>query len=172
MIGDIVIEVKINPDKAIAALDRLSKEAQSALKITEHHADLAVEKSLMRTKASTAEHTVALKILEDTRPFVPAKTGAFDASSYVERNRVVYSAPYARFLYYGKLMVDPETESPFAPAGSTKVLTDTELVFNTTVHGDAQAFWYRASKAMNKDEWLKTARRSIAHGGWQKNVKG
>lgn len=168
MIGDIVIEVKIDPTKAVADLDKLSKEARSALKLSVHRADLSVQKVLLKEGCSKAENTVAKRVLEDTRPYVPADTGFFDASSYVSDNKVVYTAPYARFLYYGKLMVDPETGSPFAEAGSTKVLTETDLVFKTAVHADAQAFWFRASRAMNREKWLSTARRSIAHGGGRK----
>ena len=163
--GSIVVEVNLRPDKGLDKLDRLSATAQRIFHVTEHHADLAVQKSLYKQSCIKAENTVAKKIREDTRPFVPDDTGAFDSQTMVSGNKVIYPGPYARFLYYGKVMVDPETESPFAPAGSTKVVTDKDLVFKTAVHGDAQAFWFRASKAMNQEEWMKTARRSIAQGG-------
>lgn len=166
--GSIVIEVNLRPDKGLSSLDRLSATAQRIFNVTEHHADLAVQKSIFKQSCIKAENTVAKKICEDTRPFVPADTGAFDSQTMVSGNKVIYPGPNARFLYYGKVMVDPETESPFAPAGSTKVVTDKDLVFKTAVHGDAQAFWFRASKAMNLEEWKKTARRSIAHGGGRK----
>lgn len=166
--GAITVEVKLKPDKAVDSLDRLSTTAQRFFNITEHHADLAVQKSVLTQNCLKAENTVAKKVLEDTRPFVPALTGAFDASSYVDGNTVVYPGPYARFLYYGKVMVDPETGSPFASAGTTKVVTDRDLVFNATIHAEAQAFWFRASKALNLDSWKQTARRSIAHGGGRK----
>lgn len=42
---------------------------------------------------------------------------------------VQVSAPWIWFLYYGFLMVDPDTGSPFASAGSIKVLTDIELQY-------------------------------------------
>ena len=50
-------------------------------------------------------------------------------------------------------MVDPETGSAWAKKGATKVLTDRNLVFNTTVHGQAQSHWFEASKAQNLGKW-------------------
>lgn len=71
-----------------------------------------------------AEHIVALQARKDTAPYVPFLTGSLDRRTQVEGNAIIYPGPYARFLYYGKVMVDPETGSTYAPKGGTKVLTD------------------------------------------------
>ena len=77
-----------------------------------------------------AEHIVATQVRKDTSPYVPFLTGSLNERTRVVGNSVVYPGPYARFLYYGKVMVDPETGSTYAPKGGTKVLTDRNLVFN------------------------------------------
>ena len=113
---------------------------------------------------SKAEHIMALQIKKDTSPFVPALNLSLDQRTMVEGNTVIYPGPYARFLYYGKVMVDPETGSTFAPLGGHKVVVDRNLVFNTAVHPQAQAFWFEASKAINKTKWLRVADKAVKKG--------
>ena len=107
-----------------------------------------------------AEHAVAVQMEKDTRPFVPALTGSLMNRTRVDGNVVIYPGPYARFLYYGKVMVDPDTGSPFAQKGAVKVLTDKDLVFNKTVNPQAQAHWFEASKAQNLEKWLRVYKKA------------
>lgn len=111
-----------------------------------------------------AEHIVAQQVAKDTSPFVPAKNLSLDERTMVEGNTVIYPGPYARFLYYGKVMIDPNTGSTFAPKGGYKVEDDRNLVFNTTVHPQAQAFWFEASKAVNEEKWLRVADKAVKKG--------
>lgn len=110
---------------------------------------------------SQAEHAVAVEVEKDTTPFVPALTGSLTERTHVTENLVVYPGPYARFLYYGKVMVDPVTGSPYASEGATKVLTDRDLVFTKTMHPQAQAFWCEASKAQNLEKWKRIAQKAV-----------
>lgn len=107
-----------------------------------------------------AEHAVAVQMEKDTRPFVPALTGSLMNRTRVEGNVVIYPGPYARFLYYGKVMIDPDTGSPFAQKGAVKVLTDKDLVFNKSVNPQAQAHWFEASKAQNLEKWVRVYRKA------------
>ncbi len=107
-----------------------------------------------------ASHAVAVQVAKDTEPFVPARTLSLSNRTLVEGSKVIYPGPYARYLYYGKLMVDPETGSSFAPKGGTKVLTDKDLVFSKSVHGQAQARWFEVSKAQNIDKWVRVAEKA------------
>ena len=116
-------------------------------------------------KVNKAERVVAERIREDTSPFVPFRTGSLDQRTRVEGNLVIYPGPYARYLYYGKLMVDPTTGSAYAPKGGTKVLTDRDLVFTTDFHPQAQAFWFEASRAQNMDKWRRIAQRAVNENG-------
>lgn len=108
-----------------------------------------------------AEHALAQQVKKDTMPFVPALTGSLSQRTKVEGNAVIYPGPYARYLYQGKLMVDPETGSPWAKKGAKKILTDRNLVFNTSVHGQAQSHWFEASKAQNLKKWERVAKEAV-----------
>lgn len=122
---------------------------------------LAKRVAAMGTKA---EHTVALQVAKDTSPFVPALTGSLDERTQVDGGTIIYPGPYARYLYYGKVMVDPNTGSTYAPKGGVKVLTDRDLVFTKSVHPQAQAHWFEASKAQNLEKWLETAKKAVKNG--------
>lgn len=111
------------------------------------------------------EHVVATQIEKDTRPFVPALTQSLNNRTRVAGRRVVYPGPYARYLYHGKLMVDPSTGSSYAPKGGTKVVTDRNLVFNTTVHKQAQSEWFEASKAQNLKKWVRVSGKAVRRFG-------
>lgn len=121
---------------------------------------------------SKAEHALAQQIRADTDPFVPALTGSLANRTRIEGytagdygpsggNVIVYPGPDARVLYYGKVMVDPNTGSTYAPKGGTKVVTDRNLVFNKAMHPQAQAHWFEASKAQNLDKWLRVAEKAV-----------
>lgn len=116
--------------------------------------------------ATKAEHIVAVQIQKDTSPFVPASgaPAGLDARTRVDGSLVIYPGPYARFLYYGKVMVDPNTGSTYAPKGGTKVATDRNLVFNQTVHPQAQDHWFEASKAQNLEKWERVAEKAVKNG--------
>ena len=122
-----------------------------------------LDEALMQS-ASKAEHLLAVQIEKDTSPFVPALTGSLDQRTKVDGGTVIYPGPYARFLYYGKVMVDPNTGSTYAPKGGTKVVTDRNLVFNKAMHPQAQSHWFEASKAQNLDKWLRIARKAVKNG--------
>ena len=119
-----------------------------------------VKRQLARA-CGRAESVLAQQVMKDTTPFVPALTGSLTQRTKVEEGMVIYPGPYARYLYYGKLMVDPETGSPWAKKGATKVLTDRSLVFNQTVHPQAQSHWFEASKAQNLDKWIRVADKAV-----------
>ena len=118
-------------------------------------------KRQLASSCGRAESVLAQQVMKDTTPFVPALTGSLTQRTKVEEGMVIYPGPYARYLYYGKLMVDPETGSPWAKKGATKVLTDRSLVFNQTVHPQAQSHWFEASKAQNMEKWVRVADKAV-----------
>lgn len=131
------------------------------LKFSVRTEGLEAIKDRLAEGCTKAEHTVALQIRKDTSPYVPALTGSLDKRTRVDGSEVIYPGPYARYLYYGKLMVDPETGSSYAPKGTTKVLTDKNLVFNKAMHAQAQSHWFEASKAENLEKWVRTADKAV-----------
>lgn len=131
------------------------------IKISVHTDGFDAVKEAIAKACTRAEHVLAEQMEKDTQPFVPALTGSLTQRTRVVGNTVIYPGPYARFLYYGKVMVDPNTGSTYAPKGGTKVVTDRNLVFNKTMHPQAQAHWGEASKAQNLDKWLRVAEKAV-----------
>ena len=136
-----------------------------SLKLTVHTDGLQQVAERIAESTKKSEHAVAVQIAKDTSPFVPMLTGSLDQRTRVDGGQVIYPGPYARFLYYGKLMVDPNTGSAFAPKGGVKVITDRNLVFNTAFHPQAQAQWFEASKAQNLDKWRRAAAKGVGKNG-------
>lgn len=131
------------------------------IKISVHTDGFDAVKEAIAKACTRAEHVLAEQIKKDTQPFVPMLTGSLTQRTRVDGSAVIYPGPYARFLYYGKVMVDPNTGSTYAPKGGTKVVTDRNLVFNQTMHPQAQAHWGEASKAQNLDKWVRVADKAV-----------
>lgn len=117
----------------------------------------------MAHASEEAKHAIAIQAARDTEPFVPALTKSLANRTRVEGDTIIYPGPYARFLYHGKVMIDPNTGSTFAPYGATKVVTGRDLEYNKTVHSKAQDHWFEASKAQNIQKWIRVSGRTIQH---------
>jgi hypothetical protein len=93
--------------------------------------------------------------------YTPMLTGALKKSptlgTKVGSGRIEYASPYARYQYYGKLMVSSVTGSPYARSGEKKVLTSVDLEYNTASHPLAGPFWFERMKSEHKDEILRGA---------------
>lgn len=131
------------------------------IKISVHTDGFDAVKEAIAKACTRAEHVLAEQIEKDTQPFVPMLTGSLTQRTRVDGSAVIYPGPYARFLYYGKVMVDPNTGSTYAPKGGTKVVTDRDLVFNQIMHPQAQAHWGEASKAQNLGKWARVAEKAV-----------
>lgn len=133
------------------------------LKFNVHTSGLDSLREKVSSACDKAAHIVAMQVRKDTSPYVPALTGSLDKRTRVDGGKIIYPGPYARYLYFGKLMVDPATGSSYAQKGSTKVLTDKNLVFNKAMHGQAQSHWFEASKAENLEKWVRVADKAVKH---------
>lgn len=131
------------------------------IKISVHTDGFDAVKEAIAKACMRAEHVLAEQIEKDNQPFVPAFTESITQRTRVDGSAVIYPGPYARFLYYSKVMVDPNTGSTYAPKGGTKVLTDRDLVFSKAVHPQAQSHWFEASKAQNLDKWVRVAEKAV-----------
>lgn len=110
---------------------------------------------------SKAEKILATQVMKDTDKFVPALTGSLTQRTHIEESTIVYPGPYARFLYYGKVMVYAPTGSTWAPRNEHKIVTDKDLVMNKSMHPLATSHWFEVSKAANLKTWLKVAGRLV-----------
>lgn len=126
-----------------------------------HFGGMEAIKDKLAESCTRAESIVGQQVIKDTEPFVSALTGSLTIRTRLDGNKIIYPGPYARFLYYGKVMVDPQTGSTFAPKGGTKVLTNRDLVFSKAMHPQAQSHWFEASKAQNLDKWIRIAEKAV-----------
>lgn len=126
-----------------------------------HFGGMEAIKDKLAESCTRAESIVGQQVIKDTAPFVPALTGSLTIRTRLDGNKIIYPGPYARFLYYGKVMVDPQTGSTFAPKGGTKVLTNRDLVFSKAMHPQAQSHWFEASKAQNMEKWVPVADKAV-----------
>ena len=101
-------------------------------------------------------------------PYTPRINGvlikAATLGTKIGTGLIEQTTPYARYLYYGKLMVSSETGSPWAKHGESKVLTDRDLQYNKASNPAAGSYWFERMKADHKDSILAGARK-IAGGG-------
>lgn len=108
-----------------------------------------------------AEKILATQVMKDTDKFVPALTGNFTQRVHLEESTIVYPGPFARFLYYGKVMIYAPTGSTWAPRGEHKVVTGRDLVMGKSMHPLASSHWFEVSKAANLETWIKVAERLV-----------
>lgn len=95
------------------------------------------------------------EVIRYMEPFTPLNTGTLQNGVSARNGEVVYSVPYAKFLYYGKVMASQSTGSPWAKSGEEKVLTQRSLHFKgAPMRG---AYWFLRMKAQYAEEILKGA---------------
>lgn len=70
---------------------------------------------------------------------------------------IVYAVPYARYQYYGKVMISSVTGSAYAKHGESKVLTSKNLSYSKARHSLAQAMWFETMKAKHGGAILRGA---------------
>ena len=96
-------------------------------------------------------------------PYTPFRAGMLERSATlgtkIGSGEIKQIAPYARYQYYGKLMVSSITGSAWARYGEKKVLTDKDLVYDKSRHPQAGPFWFERMKADHKEEILEGARK-------------
>lgn len=113
-----------------------------------------------------AQKIFTQSFMSATDPYVPMHTGALAGSAqrFIEDNAINYVTPYAAYLYFGKLMVDPitlkgafydsENNTFWSRPGVPKVM-DPEgrnLNFDRSIHPNAGAYWAERSWADNGDK--------------------
>ena len=126
--------------------------------------DITVNISLNRFEKQfqEAQNWLDGQVFADMEKYMPFRDGnmrnvsAIMSKSMQGTGQVIAGAPpYGRFLYEEKVMVDPLTGSPWARAGAKKVVTDRDLVFDTTAHPRATDHWFDAAKTENVKSWVK-----------------
>ncbi len=113
----------------------------------------------IRAASKKAVAVTAQQALADCNNYCPEDQGMLKNSAEIhsdlENGILVWSTPYARFLYHGVLMVDPKTGSPYAREGQTKVILKPEkpLDFNKQNNPNAGSHWCERAYADHHDDW-------------------
>lgn len=114
---------------------------------------------------------LADEIIRNCDPYVPMDQSILKNSAYYENGEIVYNTPYARYQYYGKLMVDPlyqkgaffnEDYGFWSRKGVKKVLTDRDLHYSNNSTGLRGSHWVERMWADKGDSILK----SLERGKW------
>ena len=108
-------------------------------------------------------HIVTTQVKKDTLKYVPRQTGSLSQRAEhmserttVKGNKIIYPGPYARYLYFGKVME--------GPLNGPKHATDKDLVFSDKPHAKATAHWFEESTKANIHTWRKVAKRAFLDG--------
>lgn len=114
-----------------------------------------------RIRAANVRALKELKgqVLADCNKFCPKDQGALRDSAITQSHvmeyfgeaeiRLIWCTPYARYLYYGVLMVDSETGSAWAREGDSKVLTSKPLKYSN----GACKLWCEKARAEYGEDW-------------------
>ena len=129
---------------------------------------LKVPKNVLEKRVVKANKWLCEEIIKDTDQFVPARTGALAMNVHRQGNTIVYASPYARMMYYGKVMVDPKTGAAGflvknkasgamewkSRKGVRKVVSSRPIQYSRAMHPRARSHWFEASKALYESHWL------------------
>ena len=142
-----------------------------------HFKDFSVEKMNVKIKLDMsgldeaiqrAQYALDGAIMQSMIPFMPKVNGNFiqrtvAKSAAVQGTGIVYAGvgPEGRFLYEGKVMVDPVTGSTCARPGAKKIVTERELNYNKLANPDVQKEWVLAEKRKDMKEWEDAMNRAI-----------
>lgn len=145
----------------------LKKLGQMHIKMSTDCMDINVSFDRLARYMSASQRALDNQILTDMVDYIPMETGnltrqtlAINRENVGSGELVLDATDYARYLYHGKLMVDPETGSAWARPQAIKVLTDQDLEYSKAAHGKAGSHWFERAKEERKRTWLKVARQA------------
>lgn len=132
--------------------------------------DIKVDVSLNRFEKQFQEAQFWLdsQVMTDMVPYMPFRNGTFiqetraQSAALAGSGKVIAGVgPQGRFLYYGKVMVDPDTGSPWSKPGEKKVVTDRPLKYGNP---KATAEWFETAKKSELNQWAKGVKRRAGGG--------
>lgn len=113
-----------------------------------------------KMKQQKALRMLKSEIAKDTEPYVPMRDGmlrrSVTTSLRTNDPKLIWARPYAKFLYYGKVMIGRITKRAWARKGETKIVTGKDLTYSQPGTGPN---WFNRSKKVNLQKWLKVARK-------------
>lgn len=134
-------------------------------------AELIRKKGLSKDGGAQMFHTQ--NVLRRMKRYMPFRTGATYkiavAQTDIRKSEIVVDAPYARYLYYGKVMIDPQInaagfmtpEGWRSRKGCVKVRTNRNLDYFDGENPLAGPYWDRTLVATEGDAMLAELQRYI-----------
>ncbi len=111
-------------------------------------------------KLQSAQRFVDSECIRYMKPYTPFQNGVLQKSAtlgtVIGSGEIHQIAPYARYLYYGMLMVSSITGSSYARQGEKKVLTNTPLQYHNK-HPQSGKMWFERMKEDKKAVILRGA---------------
>lgn len=145
----------------------LKKLGQMHIKMSTDCMDINVSFDRLARYMSASQRALDNQILTDMVDYIPMETGnltrqtlAINRENVGSGELVLDATDYARYLYRGKLMIDPETGSAWARPQTIKIMTDQDLEYSRAAHGKAGSHWFERAKEERKRTWLKVARQA------------
>lgn len=136
-------------------------------------ADIELEVDLSRfdKQYGKAQWLLDNMVMTSMQPYMPMRTGTFinvtkAMSAAIAGSGTVIAAapPFGRFLYEGKVMVDPETNSPWARPGAKKIVIDKDLNYDKGRNPDVTDHWFETAKKNHLDEWINKTKKTAGGG--------
>lgn len=142
--------------------------AKTQYNVSKPDIEMRINLSRFEKQFEEAQYALDSMVMEDMVPYMPHQTGTFInvtramSAALAGSGKVVAAAPpMGRFLYEGKVMVDPVTGSPWARAGAKKIVTDRDLKYGNP---KATPHWYDTAKEKHGKTWIREVKK-IAGGG-------
>ncbi|WP_304508920.1 minor capsid protein [Anaerotignum sp.] len=111
-------------------------------------------------KGGVIQKYIDSRVITLSAPYTPFQTGTLTRSAtlgtVIGSGEVTYNAPYARYLYYGKVMVSPTTGSAWAKKGERKVVTAELIKYNGAPRRGA--YWFSKMKKNHGKSLLREVR--------------
>lgn len=131
--------------------------------------DLKLDTGRVEKNIKQAQYWLDTQIMTDMVPYMPHVTGTFIndtaawSASLAGSGEVIAGVPpMGRFLYEGKVMIDPVTYSPWARKGAKKIVTDRDLTFENP---NAVAHWFDVAKEAHGEEWVRGVKKIAGGNG-------
>lgn len=138
------------------------------IKIRDGDTKIDVKMDRFEEQFQDAQFYLDTMIMTSMVPYMPRVTGAFvnitkaRSATIAGSGEVVAAAPpYGRYLYKGKVMVDPRTGSPWARKGAKKIVTDKDIKYSNP---KATPEWFETAKKNHAEGWIKGIKRKAGGG--------
>lgn len=133
--------------------------------------ELEVDLSRFNNQYEKAQYELDNAVMTSMTKYMPQKTGTFInvtkamSASIAGSGTVIAGAPpFGRFLYEGKVMVDPSTGSPWARKGAKKVVTNKNLNFSKGKNPSATDHWFETAKKYHLKSWVALTKKEAGKG--------